>query len=79
MRLIPSLLAALALAPGLANADPIKVGIANDISDRSRRWAPRRVMDSTWPSRNWAASWAASRPNSCRPTWAAIRTRRASW
>ncbi|CPJ67656.1 ABC transporter substrate binding protein [Bordetella pertussis] len=32
MRLIPSLLAALALAPGLANADPIKVGIANDIS-----------------------------------------------
>ncbi|CCJ51356.1 ABC transporter substrate-binding protein [Bordetella parapertussis] len=32
MRLIPFLLAALALAPGLANADPIKVGIANDIS-----------------------------------------------
>ncbi|AOY30129.1 ABC transporter substrate-binding protein [Bordetella pertussis] len=32
MRLIPSLVAALALAPGLANADPIKVGIANDIS-----------------------------------------------
>ncbi|OZI20599.1 ABC transporter substrate-binding protein [Bordetella genomosp. 9] len=32
MRFIPSLLAAIALLPGIASADAIKVGIANDIS-----------------------------------------------
>ena len=46
---------------------------------RSRRWAPRPATASTSPSSSWAASWAASPPNSCRPTWAAIPTRPASW
>jgi anthranilate 1,2-dioxygenase (deaminating, decarboxylating) small subunit len=58
----------------------IKVGVALDVSGPFMPApAPRHAMGLRWPSSNWAASWAASPQNLCRPTWRAAPTRPSSW
>ena len=78
MRLITSLIAAAALVPALAQADAIKVGIANDIS------GPFSALGAEADGFNLAIKQLGGKLGGqpaefCRPTWAAIPTRPASW
>lgn len=79
MRFITSLIAAAALVPALAHADPVKVGIANDISGPFSALGAEARDGFNLAIKQLGSKLGASPPNSCRPTWAATPTRPANW